>query len=122
VSLKDLESRNYTHCRLLSRLLGKHLPLIVPALATIDVFNIIANEEPTWLFYSDTSYLLHLSPLPASTLAMAVKTCSQSGSQAMPRQKAMYLSKIIDHFLSERNKFILTSRASSSATSQNSIC
>ena len=79
VTLKVLESCKYTHCWLFSqRLHGKCFPLKVPAappLESTGTFDIIANEEPTWLFHSDMLYHSHLSPLAAPILAMAVKSC-----------------------------------------------
>ena len=50
------------------------------ALEPTRIFDIIANEEPTWLFHSDMLYRLHLSLLSASVPAMTVKSCSQPGS------------------------------------------
>ena len=126
VTLKVLESCKYTHCWLFSRLHGKCFPLKVLAalpLESTGTFNIIANEEPAWLFHSDMLYHSHLSPLAASILAMAVKSCSEGpDNQAMPRQKAMYVSKIIDHFSSERHRYILACRAKPSATSRVDVC
>ena len=126
VTLKVLESCKYTHCWLFSRLHGKCFPLKVLAalpLESTGTFNIIANEEPAWLFHSDMLYHSHLSPLAASILAMAVKSCSEGpDNQTMPRQKAMYVSKIIDHFSSERHRYILACRAKPSATSRVDVC
>ena len=124
VTVKDLESRNFTHCRLFSRVYGKCFPQklsTAPPLESTGTFDVIANEEPTWLFCSDTLYHLHLSPLSASVLAMAVKLCSQPGSQAIPRQKAMYISKIIDYF-SECSRYISACRAKPSATPRDNVC
>ena len=68
MSPKELESQHYTHCWLLSRLhRGKKkktdLVSMAPSLQNIlvGIFNIIANEDPTWLYYSYTTYRLHLS-------------------------------------------------------------
>jgi len=126
VTLKDLESCKFTHCCLFSRLYGKCFPQKLPSTAlpleSVRIFDIIANEEPTWLFHSDTLYRLHLSPLSASVLAMAVKSCSQPGSQAIPRQKAIYISTIIDHFFSERSRYLLACRAKSLATPRDDLC
>src|ERR1700678_2674700 len=71
--------------------------------------------------YPCQSLQLHLSPLSASVLAMAVKLCSQPGSQAIPRQKAMYISKIIDYF-SECSRYISACRAKPSATPRDNVC
>lgn len=125
VTLKDLESCKFTHCRLFSRLYRKCFPQKLSAalaLESIRLFDIIANEELTWLFHSDTLYRLHLSPLSASVLPMAVKSCSQPGSQAIPRQKAIYISTIIDHLFSERSRYLLACRAKSSATPRDDLC
>jgi len=121
LSLKDLEVCKYTHCWLLSRLYGKLFPLKLP-LHIGNIFNIIANEDPSWLYYSDVSYHFHLSQLPVSVLALAVKSCSRLVSEPILRKKALYISKIIDHFNSERNRYILTSRDNSSATPRDYLC
>jgi hypothetical protein len=130
VSLEDLESHYYTHCWLLSRLRGKCSSLNSRVLSTApslplenaNVFNIIANKDPTWLCYSNASYRLRLSQLSVSILADAVKSCSLPSSQVIPRKKEMYISKIVDHFISERNRYILTSRAKFSSTPRDNVC
>jgi hypothetical protein len=58
------------------RLYGKCFPQKLStslALEPTRIFDIIANEEPTWLFHSDTLHRLHLSPLSASVPAMACR-------------------------------------------------
>ena len=79
VTFKDLETSEFTHCRLFSWLYGKCFPKKLSTtlvLESIRIFNIVANEEPTWLFHSDTLSRLHLLPLSAPVLAIAVKSCS----------------------------------------------
>jgi len=75
VTLNNLKSCIFTHCRLFPRLYGdcsQKLSTALP-LESTGIFDIIANEEPTWLLCSNTLYHLHLSSLSASVLAMAVK-------------------------------------------------
>ena len=84
VTLNNIESHIFTHCHLFSQLYGKCFPQklsTAPPLESTGIFDIIANEELTWLFCSNTLYHLHLSPLLASVLAMTVKSCLQPGSQ-----------------------------------------
>lgn len=54
VTLKELQSYRYTHCWLLSRLHGKFIPLKLDcddaSLETKGTFNVVANEDPTWLY------------------------------------------------------------------------
>ena len=103
---------------------------VAPSLENIGIFNIIANKDPTWsrLYYSFRTYHLHLSQASVSVLAAAVKSCTEhhAGSRKVPRKKEMYISKIIHHFISERNRYILKSSPkfsySKSDTSRNRIC
>ena len=101
---------------------------VAPSLENIGIFNIIANEDPTWLYYSYRTYHLHLSQASVSVLAAAVKSCTEphAGSRKVPRKKEMYISKIIHHFISERNRYILKSSPkfsySKADTSRNRIC
>lgn len=115
--LEDLEAHYYTHCSLLSRLNVMHLSpnsrnlssRSIERLETSYIFNIVANKQRTWLFYPDATYHLHLSHLSMSVLAAPVKSCSQPGC-VIPQNKTHFISKIIDHFISERNVFFRTSR------------
>ena len=71
VSLEDLESPYYTHCWLLSRLCRKHFkfshvlstaPSPRSSLETTNVFNVIANKDPTWLCYPNALLSAIISP------------------------------------------------------------
>ena len=77
VSLEDLQSKTYVHCQIVSRLCRASLvvPLSDPC---IDVYSVIAQEEPAWIFHSEGLYRLHLSWLPAPVFASAAKSCSTS--------------------------------------------
>ena len=111
VSPKDIESCNYSHCRLLSRLHGRCFPTksdiisINPCMEVNNIFNDVANKDPTWLYHSDATYRLHLSQLSRSILATAVKSCMQPGSKVVSRNKESYISEIILHFITERNTY-----------------
>jgi hypothetical protein len=135
LSQKELISHNYTHCWLLSCLHGKSFPLksdvvVIATPLTKHFFNIVAKEDPAWLYYSFETYHMHLSQVSVSVLATAIKSCSQSGigCKVIPHKKCkkeMIISTIIEHFISERNRYILTSRAkfskSATSSSHNSI-
>ena len=83
VSPKELISHNYTHCWLLSRLHGKTFPLksdvkIAPLLENEGIFNVVAKEDPSWLYHSDAFYRLLLSQVSVSVLAAAIKSWLRS--------------------------------------------
>ena len=90
--------------------------------AAADIFNIIVNEDPKWLYYPDATYRLHLSQLSMSVLAVAVKLCSQSSRQVISRVKEMYITCIIDHFIFERNRYFSDSHIKFSANPRDNIC
>ena len=75
VSLEDLQSKTYANCQIVSRLCRPSL-VVPPSDSSIDVYSVIAQEEPAWLFHSDDLYRLHLSQLPAPVLASAVVVMS----------------------------------------------
>ena len=128
LSLTDLEQCNYTHCWLLSWLNGnlECLPLrphVIQNLeAAADIFNIIANEDPKWLYYPDATYHLHLSQLFMSILAVAVRSCLQSSRQVISCVKEMYITCIIDHFIFEHNRYFSDSHIKFSANPHDNIC
>lgn len=87
----------------------------------VDVYSVIPQEEPAWLFHSENLYRLHLSQLPPPVLAFAAKPCS-TDPQKVPRKKSSSISKIIDHFVSERNIFIPAVRNGATIFSQDRMC
>ena len=110
ISLKDLQSPRYTHCRVLVRLFEKRHGL-PPKLACVkftapptNVFYIVANKEPAWLHYSEAWYCLHLTHLSLPILTATVKRL-KLGSSLVYRSKEKCVSKIVDHFMLERNAY-----------------
>ena len=79
--------------------------------SSINVYSVIAQEEPTWLFHSDDLYRLHLSQLPAPVLTSAAKSWSRD-PQSIPRNtgKTSSISNTIDHFVSEHGVFLAAMR------------
>jgi len=108
VSLKDLQSPKYTHCWVLFRLFEKCLlpktRRVISTASPTNVFNIVANKDPTWLHYSEASYCLHLMHLSLPILTATVKNL-QLGSSLICRSKEKCVSKIVDHFMLERNTY-----------------
>ena len=99
LSSEDPQSKTYAHCQIVSRLC--RASFVVPQSdSCIEVYSVIAQEEPAWLFHSDDLYRLHLSQLPAPVLASAAKSCSRDPKN-IPRNKTSSISKIIDHFADE---------------------
>ena len=86
------------------------------------VILLVYNISPT--------FVPGVSMMTVSVLAAAVKSCteppSHAGSRKVPRKKEMYISEIIHHFMSERDRYILKSSPkfsySKSDTSRNHIC
>ena len=100
---------------MLSRLHEKCLSCVVitaPAhLETTTIFNVVAKKNPSWLYYSEASYRLHLSQLSVLTLAAAVKLCLQlGGRQIRDLKKESCVSKIVDNFVLEHDAYISASR------------
>ena len=121
VSLEDLQSKTYVHCQIVSRLCRASLvvPLSDPC---INVYSVIAQEEPAWIFHSEDLYHLHLSQLPAPVLASAAKSCSTSRDfQNIPHNKTSFISIIIDHFVSECGVFLAAVR-DGTVFSQDKMC
>ena len=69
------------------------------------VILLVYNISPT--------FVPGVSMMTVSVLAAAVKSCteppSHAGSRKVPRKKEMYISEIIHHFMSERDRYILKS-------------
>ena len=123
LSLEDLQSKKYSHCQIVSRLCKASLPVPPSASRIVDLYSVIAKEEPAWLCYPVELYRLHLFDLPAPILSFAAKSCS---SDTLPvkacRDKSSCISIIIDHFILERNIFISAMRNQTTTFSQESLC
>jgi len=109
LSLEELQSCKYSHCRLLLRLChpisfphNKIDSVPFPSQSS-SLLSTMDKELPAWLFYTDELYTLHLSHLSASDLAAAAKCCSQiSDESKRTHAKSSYISKIVSHFVSQR--------------------
>ena len=96
VSIKDFESSKYTHCWVLARLYEK---------CCSNIFNVVRNKKPIWLQYADASYYFNLSYLSLSVLIKTVNSL-QLATRDVLRSKERCVSKLVDHFLLERNAYL----------------
>lgn len=125
LSLRTLQSKKYSHCQIVSKLCRTSFVVPPSAKHNIDVYSVMAEKEPAWLFYSDNLYRLHLSQLHGSVLSSAVKSCSETevkSPQEVSRYKTAFISKIIDHFVSQRSNFISAVRNGIIIFSQDILC
>jgi hypothetical protein len=121
LSLEKIQSKNYSHCQIVSRLCRAPPPVPPSSSQILNLYSVIAQKEPAWLFHSNDLYRLHLSHLPAPVLLSAAKSCSRDPQKVL-RNKTTYISTIIDHFILERNIFISAVRNGATTFSQDSLC
>lgn len=127
VHVTDIQSAKYTHCWVLSRLYEKCLSpklrvtFTAPPVEATNVFNSVANKVPAWLHYSEALYHLHLSYLSLPILSGTVKKLQQANWQIL-RNKQRCVSKIVDHFILERNTHYSTCTHRVSTTLRDNIC
>ena len=73
LSLENLQSKTYSHCQIVSMLCRASPPVPPSASQNVDVYSVIAQEEPAWLFRSDDLYRLHLSQLLTKSRGLGAK-------------------------------------------------
>jgi hypothetical protein len=121
LSLDSLQSKNYSHCQIVSRLCKAPPPVCPSASQILELYSVVAQEEPAWLFHSVELLRLHLSHLPAFILSFAANACS-SDTRKVYRNRSSCISIIVDHFVLERDLFISAERDQMTAFSQDRLC
>lgn len=121
-SLKIIVS--ISHCRIISKLCKA--PPRAPPIACengVDVYSVVTDtrEGPAWLFQSDELYRARLSSLSASVLFSSAKSCS-GNLHKIYCNRSSSISKIIDHYVLERNLFVSSVRNGNNIFSQDLLC
>ena len=117
LSLEYLQSKKYSHCQVVTKLCKVSPGALFACDSDVDVYSVVARKGPAWLFRSEELCRGHLSQLPASVLLSVAKLCS-GDLHKFYCNKPSSISKIIEHFVLERNMFLSAVRSGTNIFSQ----